>query len=151
VHTSFYVLLIAMPIVGYIANSAYGAPTPFFGVFELPPIVEKNEALSTPLFAIHRWVGWLLIIPGARRSITTSSAATTCCNGCCRARWAAPRWQDHTRPIRPPYAGASINPATAPLRCLHQTGLDINQRGLGSVVGRNHRILRSVPRGRENL
>jgi hypothetical protein len=65
VHTSFYVLLIAMPIVGYIANSAYGAPTPFFGLLELPPIVEKNEALSTPLFAIHRWVGWLLIIPGS--------------------------------------------------------------------------------------
>jgi cytochrome b561 len=51
-----------MPIVGYIANSAYGAPTPFFGLAELPPIVEKNEALSTPLFAIHRWVGFLLII-----------------------------------------------------------------------------------------
>jgi cytochrome b561 len=62
VHTSFYVLLIAMPIVGYVANSAYGAATPFFGLFELPPIIEKNEALSTPLFAIHRWVGWLLII-----------------------------------------------------------------------------------------
>jgi cytochrome b561 len=62
VHTSFYVLLIAMPIVGYIANSAYGAPTPFFGLFELPPIVEKNEALSTPLFVIHRWVGFLLIV-----------------------------------------------------------------------------------------
>ena len=26
VHTSLYVLLLAMPIVGYIANSAYGAP-----------------------------------------------------------------------------------------------------------------------------
>ena len=62
VHTSLYVLLIAMPIVGYIANSAYGAPTPFFGLFDLPPIVDKNEALSTPLFTLHRWVGWLVII-----------------------------------------------------------------------------------------
>jgi len=62
VHTSLYVLLLAMPIVGYIANSAYGAPTPFFGLFELPPIVDKNEALSTPLFVIHRWVGWLVIV-----------------------------------------------------------------------------------------
>jgi cytochrome b561 len=62
VHTSFYVLLVAMPIVGYVANSAYGAPTPFFGLFELPPIVDKNEAISTPLFTIHRWVGWLLIM-----------------------------------------------------------------------------------------
>jgi cytochrome b561 len=62
VHTSFYVLLLAMPIVGYIANSAYGAPTPFFGLFELPPIVDKNETLATPLFTIHRWVGWLVIV-----------------------------------------------------------------------------------------
>ena len=62
VHTSFYVLLIAMPIVGYLANSAYGAPTPFFGLLELPPIVEKNEALATPLFAVHRWVGFLLVV-----------------------------------------------------------------------------------------
>jgi cytochrome b561 len=62
VHTSFYVLLLAMPIVGYIANSAYGAPTPFFGLFELPAIVDKNETLATPLFTIHRSVGWLLIV-----------------------------------------------------------------------------------------
>jgi cytochrome b561 len=62
VHTSFYALLLAMPIVGYIANSAFGAPTPFFGLFDLPPIIEKNESLATPLFTIHRWVGWLVII-----------------------------------------------------------------------------------------
>ncbi len=62
VHTSLYALLIAMPIVGYIANSAYGAATPFFGLFELPQIVAKNEELATTLFAAHRWVGWLVIL-----------------------------------------------------------------------------------------
>ena len=61
VHSSIYVLLVAMPIAGYVANSAFGAPTPFFGLFELPPIVGKNEALSTQLFTIHRFAGWLLI------------------------------------------------------------------------------------------
>ena len=61
VHTSLYVLLLAMPIVGYIANSAYGAATPFFGLFDLPSIVAKNDALATQLFAIHRWVGFLVI------------------------------------------------------------------------------------------
>jgi cytochrome b561 len=61
VHASLYVLLLAMPIVGYIANSAYGAPTPFFGLFNLPPIVGKDEALATQLFTIHRWTGWLVI------------------------------------------------------------------------------------------
>jgi len=61
VHTSLYVLLLAMPVVGYIANSVYGAATPFFGLFELPPIASKNEELAKQLFAIHSWVGWLVI------------------------------------------------------------------------------------------
>jgi cytochrome b561 len=62
VHTALYVLLIAMPVVGYIANSAFGAATPFFGLFELPPIMGKNEGLATQLFTLHRWVGWLVIL-----------------------------------------------------------------------------------------
>jgi cytochrome b561 len=62
VHTTFYVLLIAMPVVGYIANSAFGASTPFFGLFTLPAIIGQNEALATPLFTLHRWVGYLLIL-----------------------------------------------------------------------------------------
>lgn len=62
VHGSIYVLLLAMPVVGYIANSAFGAPTPFFGLFNLPPIVGKNEALSDQLFAGHRLAGFLLVI-----------------------------------------------------------------------------------------
>ena len=62
VHTSLYVLLLAMPVVGYIANSAYGATTPFFGLFELPGIIGKNEELATQLFTLHRWAGWLVIL-----------------------------------------------------------------------------------------
>jgi cytochrome b561 len=62
VHTSLYVLLLAMPVVGYIANSAYGATTPFFGLFELPAIVGKNEGLATLLFTLHRWVGWIVVL-----------------------------------------------------------------------------------------
>jgi cytochrome b561 len=61
VHTSLYALLFAMPVVGYIANSAYGAPTPFFGLFNLPKLVADNEALATQLFTLHRWAGFLVI------------------------------------------------------------------------------------------
>ena len=62
VHGALYALLLAMPVVGYIANSAFGATTPFFGLFELPAIVAKNEALATQLFTLHRWTGWLVIL-----------------------------------------------------------------------------------------
>ena len=65
VHTLLYVLLVAMPIVGYTANSAYGASTPFFGLFDLPPIVGKNEALSEQLFKYHRWTGWAVAVLAA--------------------------------------------------------------------------------------
>jgi cytochrome b561 len=65
VHTLLYVLLLAMPIVGYTANSAYGASTPFFGLFDLPPIVGKNEALSEQLFKYHRWTGWAVAVLAA--------------------------------------------------------------------------------------
>ena len=51
-----------MPVVGYVANSAYGATTPFFGLFTLPKIVADNEALATQLFAAHKWAGWFLIL-----------------------------------------------------------------------------------------
>ena len=45
VHGLLYVLLFAMPIVGYLANSAYGAATPFFGLFNVPPVIGNNQAL----------------------------------------------------------------------------------------------------------
>ena len=61
-HGLLYLLLVAMPIVGYIANSLYGAATPFFGLFELPPIVAENQPLSEKLFTLHRWSGFLLIV-----------------------------------------------------------------------------------------
>ena len=62
VHGLLYVLLLAMPVVGYVANSAYGAPTPFFGLFTLPKIVGDNPELATRLFTLHRWVGFLVIL-----------------------------------------------------------------------------------------
>jgi cytochrome b561 len=62
VHGSIYVLLVALPVVGFIANNFYGAPTPFFGLFSVPPLFAKNEALAEQLFAGHRLAGFLLII-----------------------------------------------------------------------------------------
>jgi cytochrome b561 len=60
VHTSLYVLLFAMSILGYVAHSVYGAPTPFFGLFEIPPVFSKNEELSEQLFTVHQVLGLLV-------------------------------------------------------------------------------------------
>ena len=62
VHGLLYVLLVTMPIVGWVANSAYGATTPFFGLFTLPKLVADNEALAKQLFTLHTWAGFLVIL-----------------------------------------------------------------------------------------
>ena len=53
VHWALYALLILQPIVGWIATSAYPAPVPFFGLFELPSIWGADRALSEQLFVVH--------------------------------------------------------------------------------------------------
>jgi cytochrome b561 len=56
-HWALYGLLIVQPVVGLIATSAYPAPLPMFGLFELPPVWPENRPLSERLFALHRWMG----------------------------------------------------------------------------------------------
>lgn len=58
VHGAFYPLLLAMPIIGWAATSAYGAPVPLFGLFDMPPLVAKNEALAKVLFQTHALLGF---------------------------------------------------------------------------------------------
>lgn len=57
-HWALYVLLFLTPISGAIANMYYGAATPFFGLFEIQPFVEKNEDLSNFIFARHKLLGF---------------------------------------------------------------------------------------------
>lgn len=60
VHGLFYVVLLAMPVVGWLGTAAGGFPVQFFG-WELPGLIAKNEALGETLFQIHAWLGWTLI------------------------------------------------------------------------------------------
>jgi cytochrome b561 len=57
VHLTLYALLIAQPLIGWVATSAYGAQISVFGLFTMPAIVEKNEELSKPLFFVHELIG----------------------------------------------------------------------------------------------
>jgi cytochrome b561 len=57
VHVLLYALLFAMPIVGWWGTSAFGAPITVFWLFELPPLVAKDAALSEQVLALHGWLG----------------------------------------------------------------------------------------------
>ena len=56
-HWALYVLLLIQPLVGYIMTSAYPAPVPFFGLFNLPAIWPEDRALSERLSVVHLYIG----------------------------------------------------------------------------------------------
>lgn len=61
VHFSLYILLIAMPLSGWIFSSAAGRPVQFFGIFTLPDIVAPDENIAKTFRALHGYIGYALM------------------------------------------------------------------------------------------
>lgn len=55
-HLALYVLMIAMPISGYLLLSAAGKPIPFFGL-ELPALLDTDKDLAKQIKEVHEFVG----------------------------------------------------------------------------------------------
>ncbi|MBH0063050.1 cytochrome b [Pseudoalteromonas sp. NZS71] len=55
-HLGLYVLMLAMPIAGWLILSFAGKPIPFFGL-ELPALVAKNSDLAKQIKEIHETAG----------------------------------------------------------------------------------------------
>jgi len=62
VHWVLYILLVIQSLVGWIATSAYPAPVPFFGMFEMPAIWWADRELSEELFVAHLWLGIIMAV-----------------------------------------------------------------------------------------
>lgn len=60
VHMAFYVLLLAQPLIGWAGTSAFGATISVFGLFDLPHLLAKDEALSKQLLYIHKVLGFTI-------------------------------------------------------------------------------------------
>jgi cytochrome b561 len=63
VHALFYVLLIAMPIAGWVAMSLFGFGVNVFGLFELPALpFAKAPDLGEAIFHAHHIAGMALLV-----------------------------------------------------------------------------------------
>jgi len=62
IHWILYLLMVLMPLSGWIASSAAGFPMSFFGLFPLPAIAPTSERLEGFFFAVHGIAGKLLIL-----------------------------------------------------------------------------------------
>jgi cytochrome b561 len=60
-HYGLYLLLIAMPLTGWMMSSAGGFPVMLYGVIPLPDLVGRDKALETTLKSAHHWESIALI------------------------------------------------------------------------------------------
>ena len=55
-HIALYILMIAMPILGWLLLSSVGKPVPFFG-FEIPTLIEESQTLKPIFKELHELLG----------------------------------------------------------------------------------------------
>lgn len=60
-HWALYALLLAMPITGWIVNSATGFPLQWFGLVNLPALVARDHDLHERMTAVHEFLFWTLV------------------------------------------------------------------------------------------
>ena len=60
-HILLYLLLIVIPISGWIMSSAFGVPTVYFGVVALPDAVAKDKDLAELLRSAHVFLNYTML------------------------------------------------------------------------------------------
>lgn len=61
-HVALYLLLLALPLTGWLLNSAAGFPLQWFGLFNLPSIAARDEALHALAVQTHEVLFWALVV-----------------------------------------------------------------------------------------
>lgn len=60
-HRVLYVLMMAMPLSGWLMSSAKGVPTVWFGLIPLPDLLAKNPPLGKALAEVHETLGYIIL------------------------------------------------------------------------------------------
>jgi cytochrome b561 len=61
-HALLYVLMLAVPLTGWLTSSAAGFPVVYFGVLPLPDLVGKDKALYEALKLVHYTLNKTLLV-----------------------------------------------------------------------------------------
>lgn len=62
VHVLLYALLVAIPLTGWLASSAQGVPVVWLGLWQLPDLLSKNQALGEVLQDTHMILNYSLAV-----------------------------------------------------------------------------------------
>ena len=61
VHALLYALILTIPVTGWLFSSAAGVPTVYFGVVQLPDLLQKHKPTADFLRAVHGTLNWTLL------------------------------------------------------------------------------------------
>lgn len=61
VHILLYVMLIIMPVSGFLATNAHGFPLTWFGLVSVWSPIGKLPSLAPTLSSVHTWSAWILL------------------------------------------------------------------------------------------
>ncbi len=57
-----YLLMIILPVSGYLMSNAGGHPIHFFGLFEMPAIVGESKSVGGFTHEVHEIGGWTILV-----------------------------------------------------------------------------------------
>jgi cytochrome b561 len=60
-HVALYVLMVAVPLTGWISSSLFGSPTKVFGWFTIPPITPKYKPALPVAYWTHFTLAWMIL------------------------------------------------------------------------------------------
>ena len=60
-HGLLYLLMLVLPVSGYVMSGAGGHPIPFFGLFNWPALVAQDKELSQSASGMHFWAAWAFV------------------------------------------------------------------------------------------
>ncbi len=60
-HATLYLLMVAIPVSGWLMSSAKGFQTVYFGILPIPDLLSKDKSLAELLETVHQSLNFLLI------------------------------------------------------------------------------------------
>ncbi|MGD0960178.1 MAG: cytochrome b [Methylomonas sp.] len=60
-HAALYILMVAIPLSGWLMSSAKGFQTVYFGVLPIPDLLSKDKPLGEVLQIVHQSLNYLLL------------------------------------------------------------------------------------------
>jgi cytochrome b561 len=62
IHHTLYLLMVIIPLSGWLMSSADGYQTVWLGIVPLPDLLDKNKELGDTLGEVHEFLNWTMLV-----------------------------------------------------------------------------------------